>query len=210
MTKANTAGKSKSLDRRVVKTRKAIRDALKSLVVSKGVKGVSISAIAREADIDRKTFYLHYESIDDLVESLIKEHLIEISDVIKQLPSEANLKEALKIFFSKINTLIMENMDFYQYIAGNMPIDYTIKHLRDPLGEWILELNPALTAIDEKTLDRLLSFHVAGVVAMYDSWLQSCEGEIEEVSSLALEVVFNSFEGLGIRYLEKRLQLVWS
>ena len=150
------------------------------------------------------------ESIDDLVESLIKEHLIEISDVIKQLPSEANLKEALKIFFSKINTLIMENMDFYQYIAGNMPIDYTIKHLRDPLGEWILELNPALTAIDEKTLDRLLSFHVAGVVAMYDSWLQSCEGEIEEVSSLALEVVFNSFEGLGIRYLEKRLQLVWS
>ncbi len=82
MTKANTAGKSKSLDRRVVKTRKAIRDALKSLVVTKGVKGVSISAIAREADIDRKTFYLHYESIDDLVESLIKEHLTEISDVI--------------------------------------------------------------------------------------------------------------------------------
>lgn len=49
MTKANTAGKSKSLDRRVVKTRKAIRDALKSLVVTKGVKGVSISAIACEA-----------------------------------------------------------------------------------------------------------------------------------------------------------------
>lgn len=161
-------------------------------------------------DIDRKTFYLHYESIDDLVESLIKEHLTEISDVIKQLPSEANLKEALKVFFSKINALIVENMDFYQYIAGNMPIDYTIKHLRDPLGEWILELNPALTAIDEKTLDRLFSFHVAGVVAMYDSWLQSREGEIEEVSSLALEVVFNSFEGLGIRYLEKRLQIVWS
>ena len=136
--------------------------------------------------------------------------MTEISDVIKQLPSEANLKEALKVFFSKINALIVENMDFYQYIAGNMPIDYTIKHLRDPLGEWILELNPALTAIDEKTLDRLLSFHVAGVVAMYDSWLQSREGEIEEVSSLALEVVFNSFEGLGIRYLEKRLQIVWS
>lgn len=210
MTKANTAGKSKSLDRRVVKTRKAIRDALKSLVVTKGVKGVSISAIAREADIDRKTFYLHYESIDDLVESLIKEHLTEISDVIKQLPSESNLKEALKVFFSKINALIVENMDFYQYIAGNMPIDYTIKHLRDPLEEWILKLNPALTAIDEKTFDRLFSFHVAGVVAMYDSWLQSREGEIEEVSSLALEVVFNSFEGLGIRYLEKRLQIVWS
>lgn len=41
MTKANTAGKSKSLDRRVVKTRKAIRDALKSLVVTKGVKGLA-------------------------------------------------------------------------------------------------------------------------------------------------------------------------
>ena len=211
MTERATAKKTKSLDRRVIKTRKAIRDALKRLVVTKGFKGVSISAIALEADIDRKTFYLHYESIDDLVESLIKEHLVEISDVIKRLPSEVNLREALKIFFAEINAIIMDNIDFYRYLSGNLSIDYMIRHLSEPLMEWILELNPALSIIDEKVLKYLLSFHVSGAVAMYDSWLQSREsesGSIEEVSSLAIEVVFNSFEGLGFRYLEKRLQIV--
>ncbi len=202
---------TKTLDRRVIKTRTAIREALKSLVVAKGFKGVSISSIAREANIDRKTFYLHYESIDDLVESLIKEHLTEVSEVITRLPSEANLKEALSIFFTEISAIIMNNIDFYRYLSGNLSIDYVIKHLSEPLLEWILELNPSLSAIDEAILSYLLSFHIAGVVAMYDSWLQSPESDAEgiaEVSSLAAEVVFNSFEGLGFRYLEKRLQIV--
>ncbi len=211
MAEAVVTKQEKTLDRRVVKTRKAIREALKSLVMAKGFKGVSISAIAREANIDRKTFYLHYESVDDLVESLIKEHLGEASKVIKNLSSEADLGEALKIFFTEINAIITNNIDFYRYLAANLSTDYAIEHLREPLMEWILELNPSLGVIDEKILNYLLSFHVSGVVAMYDSWLQSSESdvsEIEEISGLAIEVVLNSFEGLGFRYLEKRLQVV--
>lgn len=200
--------KQKPLDRRVVKTRKAIREAFKQIVSEKGLKGVSISSIAREADIDRKTFYLHYESVDDLIESIIKEKLLDISEVLKKMPAKTGLRETLEIFFANLNEILENNIVICRYIAGNMSIDSVISYLREPLSEWVIGLNPILKEIDEETLDYLVSFHTAGVLAMYNSWLKAGKQPIEEVSALAIEVLFNSFEGLGFHHMKKRLNII--
>ena len=55
------------MDRRIEKTRKAIQEAYFRLIMNSKLKKITISEIAKEADIDRKTFYLHYESIDDIL-----------------------------------------------------------------------------------------------------------------------------------------------
>lgn len=34
---------------------------------------ITIASVAREADIDRKTFYLHYRSVSDLVDEVIRD-----------------------------------------------------------------------------------------------------------------------------------------
>ena len=71
------------LDRRVVRTRKAIQTAFRNLVVRQGAEKITVSALAREADIDRKTFYLHYASLDELAEE--QGHLV--VDRITQSPT---------------------------------------------------------------------------------------------------------------------------
>ena len=50
----------RSTDRRVVRTRKAIREAFFKLMENQDYHKITIASVAREADIDRKTFYLHY------------------------------------------------------------------------------------------------------------------------------------------------------
>ena len=64
--KKKSSGK---IDRRVLKTRAAIKAALDKLVKEQGMDKLTVSALAREANIDRKTFYLHYDSIDALIDS---------------------------------------------------------------------------------------------------------------------------------------------
>ena len=54
-------------DRRITKTRKSIQNAYLNLLRQKGTEKITISDIAREADIDRKTFYLHYDSTEDII-----------------------------------------------------------------------------------------------------------------------------------------------
>ena len=74
-----SAGK---IDRRVLKTRAAIKVALDKLVKEQGMDKLTVSALAREANIDRKTFYLHYDSIDDLIDSAASDMVQDIISTI--------------------------------------------------------------------------------------------------------------------------------
>ena len=65
-------------DRRITKTRKAIQNAYLNLLKQKGTEKITISDIAREADIDRKTFYLHYDSTEDIIRDYAEEKTKEL------------------------------------------------------------------------------------------------------------------------------------
>lgn len=61
----------KKLDRRVRRTRALLNDALIQLIREKGYDNVTIEEITERANLGRSTFYLHYQSKDDL---LIEHH----------------------------------------------------------------------------------------------------------------------------------------
>ncbi len=62
---------SKVPDRRVVRTRKAIRDAFVKMMFKDGYSSISATKIAAEANISRSTFYQHYTDCDALLSESI-------------------------------------------------------------------------------------------------------------------------------------------
>lgn len=72
----------KRLDRRVIRTRRALQKALVQLILEKGYDSVTIEEITDRANLGRTTFYLHFndkeallmESIDTICEDFIEEH----------------------------------------------------------------------------------------------------------------------------------------
>ncbi|HET7716174.1 MAG TPA: TetR/AcrR family transcriptional regulator [Bauldia sp.] len=57
-----------AVDRRVLRTRNALYDALVSLIRRKAYDLITVEDILREAGIGRATFYAHFTSKDDLLE----------------------------------------------------------------------------------------------------------------------------------------------
>lgn len=57
-----------AIDRRVVRTRTALYDALVALIRRKTYEHITVEDILREADVGRATFYAHFTSKDDLLE----------------------------------------------------------------------------------------------------------------------------------------------
>jgi AcrR family transcriptional regulator len=55
------------IDRRVVRTRRALHEALIRLIKRKGYDALTVQEIIDEADIGRATFYAHYRGKDDLL-----------------------------------------------------------------------------------------------------------------------------------------------
>jgi AcrR family transcriptional regulator len=58
-----------SSDPRVVRTRKAFKEALIELIQLKGYQHITVKDIAEQAGLNRTTFYLHFENKDDLLTS---------------------------------------------------------------------------------------------------------------------------------------------
>jgi AcrR family transcriptional regulator len=61
-------GEAMHEDLRVTKTRNAIRSALHDLVLETDPDKITVKAITDRAQISRKTFYLHYDSIEALLD----------------------------------------------------------------------------------------------------------------------------------------------
>lgn len=62
-----SGGKDERPDRRVRRTRRALRDALLSLILERGHDRVSVQDIIERADVGRSTFYAHFRDKEDLL-----------------------------------------------------------------------------------------------------------------------------------------------
>jgi AcrR family transcriptional regulator len=72
-------------DRRVRKSRQAIREAFIALVLDKGFDAVTVEDIAAKADIARATFYAHYPDKHELLTRLFEEITSEITEQVTRV-----------------------------------------------------------------------------------------------------------------------------
>ena len=82
---------TKRIDRRVLKTRQAIEEALASLILKTDYDKITVSALAKEANINRKTFYLHYQSVEDLANEIVQD---EADRIVRKKPWSASRQAA--------------------------------------------------------------------------------------------------------------------
>ena len=82
---SSPANASAATDRRVRKSRQAIREAFVSLVLDKGYDAVTVEDIAERADIARATFYAHYADKHELLTRLFEEITSEVTEHLTQV-----------------------------------------------------------------------------------------------------------------------------
>ncbi|HIW76558.1 MULTISPECIES: TetR/AcrR family transcriptional regulator [Gordonibacter] len=191
------AARDKTRDRRFVRTEKAIRDAFLRLIEEQDFHKITVTAIAREADIDRKTFYLHYETVDAVADAIVREK----AETFVRLLREGS-------FFDR-NTVDVTDL-FFSLSAGPAPdLLRTRKMYKHITAEEMLEkIEAALTEalIEEDRLDLTharpyvsycVSFFVAGLFAIYRRWLASDSAiSLDEISAVANIAASSGVNGL--------------
>jgi AcrR family transcriptional regulator len=83
---ASEAPTTASTDRRAVRTRAALRDALAAEIDATGdLSRVTVTAVTDRADVTRRTFYSHFRDIPDLVDAIERETIEELEPVVARL-----------------------------------------------------------------------------------------------------------------------------
>ncbi len=102
-------------DKRVIRTKKAIRTALFKLMESKDLASITISELTTLANVNRRTFYTHYSNITDILDETESEIVDSVTSIISKFDS-ASLIDSTYNLFIELSTLITEQYGFYFHL----------------------------------------------------------------------------------------------
>lgn len=134
----------KKEDIRIKKTKQLIKEAIIHLVKQKGYKKVSVTDIVNYAQINRNTFYLHYEDKEDLIKKLMSESAAKINAILRSyilLPfTIENVKEVqIRMGIRSLLKLIKPDIDFYQMVLLDESLSGYINKLYDVLKGFVMD-----------------------------------------------------------------------
>ncbi|MGN0438384.1 MAG: TetR/AcrR family transcriptional regulator [Lachnospiraceae bacterium] len=181
-----------NIDRRKRKTRIAIENALLDLMQYKPLNAITISELAQAADINRKTFYNNYNSVDDVIKG-INEKLSQ--HIFNALPEKITINNEIEIYHLLLNfttalephkkllrkmTQASKNIPFFEYFEDQI-LPYVERNLLS------YHVDTALTPY-------INSYLVNGLYSILLTWINEEHLNSEQVALLGYNLITASIK----------------
>ncbi|WP_225725824.1 MULTISPECIES: TetR/AcrR family transcriptional regulator [unclassified Nocardia] len=159
-----------SLDRRILRTRRRLAEALLDLTQEKDFDAISITDITERADVSRVTFYDHYRDRDDLLIAALGESLDEITgaarSAVEVVCATDEPPESLRMLFRHIHSRV----GLYRRMLGPQGsarfADVLRSRLTDTLRDTVVQPG-ALTGVPQAVFTDYVAGALIGVIYGY-------------------------------------------
>lgn len=169
------------MDKRYQKKELLIKETFKQLLAEKYFERITVQELTKKAGIDRKTFYLHYKTLDDLLRTIQKDLATEFNKRVKGFDIINDLKAVTKEFFYFSN----EEGKYYE----NITLNSEYFSMRNHMIKNVVTTN--LGKIDSNTIkDFQVAFVVNTTLLFYSEWVRRNKDiPIDEVIDLTYKTI---------------------
>lgn len=195
--------KKNKIDRRIQRTKQALRNALLELIKEKGYDSISVEEITRRADLSRATFYLHYKDKEDLLVEEFHEIVNERARTISNIPFSAWLPDLENPENKLAPPLLMafqhvaNHADLYLIILKNEKSDRILERIRKIIAQSITEFmqakvnNDPIPILYEVPIDLLAAYFSGALLSSVDWWFeQNLSHSPEEMARMFQRLFF--------------------
>ena len=167
--------KPKSADRRIQKSKTALKDALLTLMQTKDFKTISITNLVQLADLNRGTFYKHYQDKEELLEEVIDEVMKDLTVSYRAPYENLTVIEINKLSASAIKIFehVAAHANFYSLLGKANILTGLQTRICDELIDLISQdfaNNPLNIKINIKIA---ASYQAYAIWGMITEWIQS-------------------------------------
>lgn len=185
----------KKEDKRVVKTKKAVKDALLRLLAQKDFKQISITDLAREAGINRATFYMHFTSTHDVVSAIGVDISNTVIECLNKFDTKQFYKNSLDVLYMIAKSLegLQIPRAFTDYASSGWLLNKLKARMIRSVYTTMRDLYPD---VNEGKLYCTVTFTIAGLMESYMLWFTDEEKkvslhELADLMSVYLEQAYN-------------------
>ena len=165
------------MDLRIKKTKRAIRSAFYELIKEKPLEKITVREIAERAEINKTTFYAHYETVYDLVDQLEQEA---VAEVISQLNTAQGLLSSPRAFVKEIYTLLSKNQLCTELFSSPSMAQFTA-HLRDAILEKVKQ--DGIDSTQYENIGAVLVFIFNGIAGLQAAAPELAEAQLDTIAT---------------------------
>ncbi len=158
-------------DRRVRRTRKLLRAALIDLVLERGYRNITIQDVAERADIGYRTFFRHYEGLDDLLLDVVHSVMDELDARLDLYRPEPDLSGVMTQKGTQLFAYVREHETLFRVLL----LDHGVRFVLEPVLKRIRDrVEASLPPIEGATVPpAVVANHlVTSTLALIGWWLE--------------------------------------
>lgn len=184
------AGKTKTTDRRVRRTKNLLLQGLMQLMEQKHVKDITVRELSDLADVNRGTFYLYYHDIFDMLEQIENELMERFGRIFEAHAADVENHDLLP-FLTDLFAFIEENRALFKVLLSQNGDSAFLQRLsrtiRNSYRRRILDLEQDA---DETDFDYRYGFSVFGGIGLVHCWVErDCKESPKEMAKLADQMI---------------------
>ena len=181
-------------DRRVRRTKRAIRNAFAELLSEKPYEEITVTDITELADINRKTFYNYYAGVYEVMAEIEDSIIASLDDALCNVDLNTAIQNP-QIIFERIAEIIHSDLDFYGHLLRMKGNDGLIVKMAELLKARLRDVLSDQINLSCEKLDVLLDFEVYGMINAYRNWFIA--GTDQSIEALSEEVGILIFQGIA-------------
>jgi AcrR family transcriptional regulator len=187
-----------AIDRRSARTRRALHEALISLILRKGYDELTVQEIIDEADIGRATFYAHYRGKEDLLRGGFARLRAELKTA--RQGDRLERKRGALAFSLAMFEHAYAYRDIYRAMVNGRGGPIALAEIRRILAEFVKEDFLAFYADQEAPRELAVQF----IVSAFLTVLEWCLEKKSKMTPIQADAVFNRLAMHGVAPLLKR------
>ena len=173
--------------------------ALIELLGKKDIAYISVKEICKKAGVNRSTFYLHYETIDDLLKetmeyidsSFTSSFSANDKNIVNRI-EESPLTELIFInsaYLKPYLEFVLSNRIIYKAAVNNPATMRTYKRYSN-LKMYVIEPIMARFDIPEKERSYTIAYYINGIWAIIQEWIKNdCKESVEQIIGIIEDCV---------------------
>lgn len=179
-------------DARFIKNEEKIIETFKQMVIEMNFENITVKELTERAKINRKTFYLHYSTIEDLVKSLEIKYCEEYIKFIDGLDIFHDYKEIIRRFY----LFHMQKGEFMDKLTCDSNYEYIRNQMINKVKEFYINTS-IFEGLDKYKLNIAINYMHNTTLSLYKSWVNDNKViPFDEIVELNYNLVINGLSGL--------------
>ena len=182
-------------DSKYFNTASHMDEALLVLLEKKDYDFITVKEVCQTAGVNRSTFYLHYEKMDDLLEetvSYVNNKFMDKLSLIGEVQDPTKVILTTDTYLRPYLSFIKENKKIYR-LMHDKPYLFHIDKITNRLYKDIFDIALTNFKVKEEEKEYIFSFYTEGVMGIIKRWLeQDCNDEIDLIIGIIERNTFSN------------------